>query len=126
MEKKIALLHSLQSVNAAKAVEKVRYYSSDAHVNAMYFRLGVATVIQRFPRFVSCQRLQTPCVVCRVSGRLFLGCVLFEGTATSTQPKLPSERKFGGVLLGYTCLEVFCLLSKYSLISTSEMLKMTE
>lgn len=47
MEKKIALLHSLLSVNAAKTVEKVRYYSSDAHVNALYFRLGVAAVIQR-------------------------------------------------------------------------------
>lgn len=34
---------SLVKVNASRAVQRIRYFSSDDHINTLYFRLGDAT-----------------------------------------------------------------------------------
>ena len=86
---------SLVRVSASRTVQKIRYYSSDDHINTLYFRLGVATVIQTDSPD-SCHLKRSKCCVSTVAAVTesevgFHEFILFEDTAVSTLAKLSSE-----------------------------------
>lgn len=88
-------LPSFSLLSASRTVQKIRYYSSDDHINTLYFRLGVATVILT-DSLDSCHLKRSKCCVSTVAAVTenkigFYECILFEDTAVSSLTKLSSE-----------------------------------